>query len=109
MNNKVDIGRFWDRVKVYACTVSRDADGAKVETYTEVATLSASVDADIDEQQTDCNVTDYVSIIVQTYRNSAITTRSMLEWNGRKFNVKSITPMSMISPFVTVTAEEVKL
>ena len=108
MSERVDIGRFWDIVTIYACTISRSSEGAKVETYNEAAKVHASVDADIDEEAQDSNVTDYATIRVCTWRNSAINTRAQLGWNGRRYNVTNISPLQMLSPFVIVTAQEVK-
>lgn len=106
-NDKINIGEFWNYIDVYECVQSKDSKGAKTETWNLKAHVHARVEPMMTEVDTYDNLAERESLMLTVYRIKEMTTRWRVKWNDKFYDIKSITPVSKISPFVHLTAEEI--
>lgn len=104
---EVNIGTFDEVVYLYTCETSKDARGAKVESYQCAGQRLARVDLSSSETDADYNVFSERSITVTMYKVCGISTRWRLGWRGHYYNIQSVQPVDRMSPFTVVTAQEV--
>ena len=104
---EVNIGSFDEIVELFSCFTTKDARGAKVESYTFAGMRLANVDLTSSETDADYNVVSERSITVTMHKVFSIDTRWRLRWRGHFYNIQSVRPVDRMSPFTIVTAEEV--
>ncbi|MCQ2137885.1 MAG: phage head closure protein [Bacteroidales bacterium] len=105
MAERIDIGQMYERVTLQRCVVTAGAEGEKIETFEDVEEISAAVSVIAQESVDDGNVAQEEQIDVTIYRRP-MDSSWRLKWCGKSYNIRTITPVGRMSPFIRLTAEQ---
>lgn len=101
-------GRLRSRVTLQRRSVTRDTTGAEVETWADLATVWAEVEALLGREFWASQAITSSQVMKFTLRHLAnVTTVDRLVWNNRTWNIRSAPPDPNGRELV-LTAEEVK-
>ena len=105
---EVNIGEFDQIVEIFSCATRHGDKGETIEDYSKEGCVSAKVDVLINEEENDYNISSERTITVTTYGIPDMTTRWRLRWQGQNYGIRSITPVSRMSPFTRIVADETR-
>lgn len=103
-----EIGSFDERIELLKCLTDKGPKGEKVETYVTSRNAYGHVDLSASEDLGDYNVESEGSIVVTMYKTPGLDTRWRIRWRGKLWNIIRMEPISRISPFIRITAEETR-
>lgn len=103
MENRINIGELDTLVTIQCASKSIGAQGENEVWYADFAHVYAKVDRNVSESVNDMNLEAGQSIFLTIYKIPELTTRWRVLIDGKPYEIRSIDPISRISPLCTLT------
>lgn len=108
MENRINIGELDTLVGVYSCTIVQGSQGDQSYTLTHHSDVFAKVSRDFNEAIGDGNYNEEQTVTLTIYKISGMTTRWQIEISDKMYEIRSINPISRISPLAELTLHNIE-
>lgn len=102
-----DIGAMDTKVTLQSCVITRNEQGAKVETYAEYRKVWAKIDHSVDEQVAFDNLEAGHVIYLTIYKVAALTTRWRVIIDDAPWQITAIDTLDRLSPICKLTLQAI--
>lgn len=109
MENKLNIGEMDTLVQLVPMTQSTGDQGEKIWTAGTPRSVFAKLEASVDETIGDGNLEADRVVVATVYKVADLTTRWRVVANGQTFEIRSIDPISRVSPLCQLTLNSLDL
>lgn len=109
MENKLNIGEMDTLIQLVPMTQSTGAEGEKVWTAGTPRNVFAKLESSIDETIGDSNLEADRIVVATVYKVPDLNTRWRVIANGQTFEIRSIDPISRVSPLCQLTLNSLDL
>lgn len=109
MENKLNIGEMDTLVQLVPMTQSTGDQGEKIWTAGTPRSVFAKLEASVDETIGDGNLEADRVVVATVYKVADLTTRWQVVANGQTFEIRSIDPISRVSPLCQLTLNSLDL
>lgn len=109
MENKLNIGEMDTLIQLVPMTQSTGAEGEKVWTAGTPRNVFAKLESRIDETIGDSNLEADRIVVATVYKVPDLNTRWRVIANGQTFEIRSIDPISRVSPLCQLTLNSLDL
>ena len=109
MENKLNIGEMDTLIQLVPMTQSTGAEGEKVWTAGTPRNVFAKLESSIDETIGDSNLEADHVVVATIYKVPDLNTRWRVIANGQTFEIRSIDPISRVSPLCQLTLNSLDL
>jgi len=109
MENKLNIGEMDTLIQLVPMTQSTGAEGEKVWTAGTPRNVFAKLESNIDETIGDSNLEADRIVVATVYKVPDLNTRWRVIANGQTFEIRSIDPISRVSPLCQLTLNSLDL
>lgn len=109
MENKLNIGEMDTLIQLVPMTQSTGAEGEKVWTAGTPRNVFAKLESSIDETIGDSNLEADRIVVATVYKVPDLNTRWRVVANGQTFEIRSIDPISRVSPLCQLTLNSLDL
>lgn len=109
MENKLNIGEMDTLIQLVPMTQSTGAEGEKVWTAGTPRSVFAKLETSVDETIGDSNLEADRVMVATIYKVPDLNTRWRVTANGQTFEIRSIDPISRVSPLCQLTLNSLDL
>lgn len=109
MENKLNIGEMDTLIQLVPMVQSSGAEGEKVWTPGAPRSVFAKLDSSVDETIGDGNLEADHVVVATIYKVPDLNTRWRVIANGQSFEIRSIDPVSRVSPLCQLTLNSLDL
>jgi head-tail adaptor len=103
MENRINIGELDTLVTLQTAVQTIGAQGESVTTFRDHSRVYAKVDRTVNEMVSDGNYEAGQDIALTVYKVPSLTTRWRVVVDGKPYEIRSIDPVSRVSPLCTLS------
>lgn len=103
MENKINIGELDTLVTIQSCELTIGHQGQKTKVFADKGKVWAKVERNVDETIGESNLEAGQSILLTCYKIAGLTTRWRVLVEGKPYEIRSIDPVSRVSPLNILT------
>ena len=103
MENKLNIGEMDTLIQLVPMTQSCGSQGEKIWTAGDPVSVFAKLEMTVDESIGDTNLEADRVVVATIYKHPGLNTRWRVQAQGQTFEIRSIDPISRVSPLCQLT------
>ena len=109
MENRLNIGEMDTLIQLVPMVQSRGTQGEKIWTAGDPVSVYAKMEITVDETIGDTNLEADRVVVATIYKHPGLTTRWRVVSQGQTFEIRSIDPVSRVSPLCQLTLNSLDL